>query len=136
MAYSATVTITRKGNIYKVVIDETDVETTSEATIDLGLQIGQVVSGAWDYISGTGLTNTAILGTATNPNEGTQLVLSGERVAKAQEGRASGSGGASECEGLLPAPFYSSDGKLYHRSVPNSGTDNVFKTEYLIKAGW
>jgi len=136
MAYSATVAITRKGNLYKVVIDETDVETTSEATIDLGLQIGQVVAAAWEYVSGTGATNTAVLGTATNPNEGTQLVLTGERCAKAQESRVSGSGGTSECQGLLPAPFYSSDGKLYHRSAPNSGTNNVFKTEYLIKAGW
>ena len=136
MAYSSTVTITRKGNMYRVVIDETDTENTSEATIDLGLQIGHVVAAAWDFTSGSAITNSALLGTVTNPNEGTGLVLRGDRTAKLNENRASGTGGSGDCEGQLPAPFYSADGKLYHRSVPASGTDNVFKTEYLIKAGW
>jgi len=136
MAYSSTVTITRKGNMYRVVIDETDTENTSEATIEIGLQVGTVVSSGVDFVSGSAANATYLLGTTSNPNLGTEMVCAGTRVDSGDEIRISGSGGVGSANNDYPAAFYSADGKLYHRSVPASGTDNVFKTEYLIKAGW
>ena len=136
MAYSATVTITRKGNLYRVLIVETEVATTSEATIDLGIQTGTVVAGAWDFTSGAGSDATAVLGTATDPNAGTEFVCNGLRTASGAETRRAASGGSGAGEGDWPAAFYSADGKLYHRSKPGSNTDNAFTTEYLIRAGW
>lgn len=136
MAYSATVTITRKGNLYRVLIVETEVATASEATIDLGIQLGTVVAGAWDFTSGSGSDATAVLGTASDPNSGTELVCQGLRTASGAANRLAGSGGSATGEGDWPAAFYSADGKLYHRSQPGSDTDNAFTTEYLIKAGW
>ena len=33
-------------------------------------------------------------------------------------------------------PYYSADGKLYHKSVVDAGTNNSVTTVYLLRAGW
>lgn len=136
MAYSSTVTITRKGNFYRVLIDETGCESTSEATIELGIQTGTVVATATDFTSGDGANCTSKLTTVTDGNFGTEEVCVGLRTSVGNASRVSGSGDGTGAELLWPRAFYSSDGKLYHRARPASGTNNVIKTEYLIKAGW
>jgi hypothetical protein len=33
-------------------------------------------------------------------------------------------------------PFAALDGKLYHRSTPDAGSDNVVSSRYILKQGW
>ena len=136
MAYSATVAITRRANVYRVLITETDVGTADIATVDLGIQVGTVVGGAFDFTSGDGDDATAKLHTVSGGNGGTEFVCALLRTNDDNESRVSGSGGSGVAQGDWPCRFYSADGKLYHQSNPNTGSSNVMTTEYLIKTGW
>ena len=136
MAYASSVAITRKGNVYRVLITETDVGGSDIATVSLGITVGTVVSGATDFASGDAADATASLRTVSGGNDGTELVCSLLRTSDGNYSRVTGTGGSTTAEGDWPCPFYSADGTLYHQATPASGTNNVITTEYLIKAGW
>ena len=125
MAYAATVTVTRKGSEVVVTIAETEGAAASEATIELGFTKGVILRQLADKTAGSASTLDPILGTASNPS-GNTVVIENDTAADPIDNSWSGGG----------VTFHTSTGKLYHRSVPDSGSDNTIATEYHIKVGW
>ena len=107
-------TVTRKGNEIVVSITETSVSSSTEETIALGVTKGRILRQTSALTSGSGSTVDPILA------------------------RTSGGTGAATVDNQTNGgvPFYTSSGNLYHKSVPNSGTNNAVSSEYLIAVGW
>lgn len=130
MAYAATITVTEANSGpfrgYVLTIAETDVASTSEATIALATEGLPTVGRIWAQIasldSGTGTTIDPILGDVTDPATGAWKVENDTAAALIHNQAAT-------------AIRYSAT-TLYHRSVPDAGTDNVVTTRYYICAGW
>ena len=128
MAYSFTFdVIPLGGGSVKVVLDEIDAGATSEAEITGMPPVGTVVRQTSTLSSGSAATLDPILGDATDP---------------------AGQGAAGViCENATPAATCDNEGSaayavapaasatLYHRSQPNTGTNNVIRTTYLVRAG-
>jgi hypothetical protein len=136
MAYAASVTVTRRGGEILVTISETEAASTSEASIDLGVQkfrvfrqICQLTSGTGTTVdpilgNGTGTTVDPILGNATNPS-GISVILENDTAAATADNSVTGG-----------VTGYVSNGTLYHRSQVDAGTDNSVSTQYHIVVGW
>jgi hypothetical protein len=127
MAYASTITITSgsKGAI-EVLIVETDVAAASEATIELNLQYGRLHRQVCALTSGAGSTVDPVAGIATAPAlaTATSITVNGTAASAVDNIQAGG------------VPFRLTDGNMYHRSVPDSGTDNAITTRYFITRGW
>jgi len=121
---AATVTVTRKGAEVVVQIAGTSIASTTEATIPLGFTKGRVLRQVCVKTAGSATTLDPILGTATNPS-GSSVVLENDTAAATVDNQPS-----------PPVTFYTSTGILYHRSVPDTGSDNSVTTEYHILVGW
>ncbi len=124
MAYAASVTVTRRGGEILVTISETEAASTSEASIDLGVQKFRVHRQICQLTSGTGTTVDPILGNATNPS-GISVILENDTAAATADNSVTGG-----------VTGYVSNGTLYHRSQVDAGTDNSVSTEYHIVVGW
>lgn len=124
MAYAASVTVTRRGGEILVTISETEAASTSEASIDLGVQKFRVFRQICQLTSGTGTTVDPILGNATNPS-GISVILENDTAAATADNSITGG-----------VTGYVSNGTLYHRSQVDAGTDNSVSTEYHIVVGW
>ena len=124
MAYAASVTVTRRGGEILVTISETEAASTSEASIDLGVQKFRVHRQICQLTSGTGTTVDPILGNATNPS-GINVILENDTAAATADNSITGG-----------VTGYVSNGTLYHRSQVDAGTDNSVSTEYHIVVGW
>ena len=130
MAYNnPSPTVTKSKRSVVVIIEETDAEATSEPqAIELGFKYGRVLMQRCHLASGgTGTTVDPVLGTTTDPAATAKNVII-----------SNGSPGASISNqlGAPGVPFYTETGKLYHRSVVDSGNDNTISTEYHIVQGW
>ena len=117
-------TVTRKGNEIVVSITETSVSSSTEATIALGVTKGRILRQTSALTSGSGSTVDPILARTSG---GTGINVVGENGTAAATVANQTNGGV---------PFYTSSGNLYHKSVPNSGTNNAVAAEYLIAVGW
>lgn len=124
MAYAASVTVTRRGGEILVTISETEAASTSEASIDLGVQKFRVFRQICQLTSGTGTTVDPILGNATNPS-GISVILENDTAAATADNSVTGG-----------VTGYVSNGTLYHRSQVDAGTDNSVSTQYHIVVGW
>ena len=124
MAYAASVTVTRRGGEILVTISETEAASTSEASIDLGVQKFRVFRQICQLTSGTGTTVDPILGNATNPS-GINVILENDTAAATADNSVTGG-----------VTGYVSNGTLYHRSQVDAGTDNDVSTQYHIVVGW
>jgi len=124
MAYAASVTVTRRGGEILVTISETEAASTSEASIDLGVQKFRVHRQICQLTSGTGTTVDPILGNATGPS-GISVILENDTAAATADNSVTGG-----------VTGYVSNGTLYHRSQVDAGTDNSVSTEYHIVVGW
>ena len=124
MAYAATVTVDRKGGEIRVTISETEAASTSEATIDLGVQSFRVHRQICQITAGSGATVDPILGNATNPS-GANVILENDTAASTADNAITGG-----------VTGYSSNGTLYHRSQVDSATDNTVVSVYHITVGW
>ena len=124
MAYAASVTVTRRGGEILVTISETEAASTSEASIDLGVQKFRVHRQICQLTSGTGTTVDPILGNATSPS-GISVILENDTAAATADNSITGG-----------VTGYVSNGTLYHRSQVDAGTDNSVSTEYHIVVGW
>ena len=124
MAYAASVTVTRRGGEILVTISETEAASTSEASIDLGVQKFRVFRQICQLTSGTGTTVDPILGNATNPS-GINVIRENDTAAATADNSITGG-----------VTGYVSNGTLYHRSQVDAGTDNSVSTEYHIVVGW
>jgi hypothetical protein len=132
MAYAAVVTYTPRvldGRRHLLVeVAETEGAAASEYTLALGEYLP---AGVWTLerfklveTSGTAATYAPVWGEATNPTSGTMAYLGGLVAAGSQDSTNSGVGWVGA--GL----------KLYCRSVPNAGADNVITSRFYFREGW
>ena len=124
MAYAASVTVDRRGGEIRVTISETEAASSSEASIDLGIQKFRVQRQICSLTSGTGTTVDPILGNATNPS-GANVVLENDTAAATTDNSMTGG-----------VTGYVANGTLYHRSQVDAGTDNVIVSIYHLTVGW
>ena len=124
MAYAASVTVTRRGGEIRVTISETEAASTSEASIDLGVQKFRVHRQICTLSSGSATTVDPILGNATAPS-GANVILENDTAAATADNAITGG-----------VTGYSSNGTLYHRSQVDSATDNTVVSIYHITVGW
>tara|TARA_R100001086_G_scaffold53381_1_gene23835 strand:+ start:11882 stop:12250 length:369 start_codon:yes stop_codon:yes gene_type:complete len=117
-------TVTRKGNEIVVQITETSVSSSTEETIDLGVTKGRVLRQMCVKTSGSASTVDPILA-RTSGGTGVNVVMENGTAAATVDNQVTGG-----------VPFYSSTGKLYHKSSPDTGSDNAISAEYLIIVGW
>ena len=127
MAYASSVSVTHiGGRDFKVIVSESGCGASDE-TIISGLPIkGLILSQTVSLISGTGTTVDPVIGIATDPGALAVTTVASNDTAAAQISNLA----------LPPIPFITTDGKLYMRSQPDAGADNVIQTAYAIKAGW
>ena len=124
MAYAASVTVTRRGGEIRVTISETEAASTSEATIDLGVQKFRVHRQICTLSSGSATTVDPILGNATAPS-GANVILENDTAAATADNAITGG-----------VTGYSSNGTLYHRSQVDSASDSTVVSEYHFTVGW
>lgn len=117
-------TVTRKGNEILVTITETGAGSGTEETITLGVQKFRVFRQLCQLTSGSGSTVDPILA-RTSGGSGINVLLENDTAAATCDNQVTG--------GVI---CYSSSGVVYHKSVPNSGSDNAISTEYSILVGW
>ncbi len=124
MAYAGAVTVTRQGVEIVVKIAETEGAAASEAVIPLGVSKGRILRQMVAKTSGSAATYDPILGIASNPSGNDVVVENDTAAATIDNSWTSG------------VPFEAPTGILYHRSVPNTGSDNTTAVVYLILVGW
>ena len=123
MAYSATVTVSRKGNDFVVQIVELEAGTATEATIT-GIPLrGRLLRQKATLTAGSGSTVDPILGNAANPTAAAASIIVVNATAAATIDNISDGPGA---------PYVASTGSMYHRSVCDSGSDNSVTTLYYL----
>ena len=130
MAYTGTVTITTGlgpdgRNMYRVSIAEAEGAAASEATITGLPTFGRVWRQLLTKASGTATTFDPILTTSAN-GSGNDVVVENDTAAGSPIDNTAADG----------ATYYSSTGTLYHKSVPDAGTDNTVTVVYHITEGW
>jgi hypothetical protein len=115
----------KRGQIFQVTISETEGAAASEATIDLGDRcIVRVLRADLSRSAGTAATFDPRIGPTTNPSGyagGILWLAAAAAYPIAREG------------GIGSAVVTASDGKLYHRSVPNAGSDNTVTVTYVFE---
>ena len=141
MAYAAVVTVTQRSpSKYVVRIEETDCSSTDEATLDGLPLVGSVRRQQCILQSGTAATVQPILGEVPDPVTNTDRVVAQEGTA----GAITDSAGVATYEDTTPTPpgVVDANGepvvgaRLYHRSRPNAGADNVIVSIYHISTEW
>lgn len=118
------VTVSRKGNEIAVSISETSAGSGTESTITLGVQKFRVMRQLCQLTSGSGSTIDPVL-TRTSGGTGINILVENDTAAASVDNSVTG--------GVC---CFSSDGVIYHKSVPNSGSDNAISSEYAILVGW
>ena len=118
------VTVTRQGKEIAVSISETSASSSTESTITLGVQKFRVMRQICQVTSGTAATVDPILA-RTAGGTGINVIVENDTAAATTDNSVSG--------GVLA---FSSDGVVYHKSVPNAGSDNAISAEYAILVGW
>jgi len=117
-------TVTRKGNEILVQITETSVSSSTEETITLGVTKGRVLRQVSVKTAGSGSTVDPILA-RTSGGTGANVIVENATAAATVDNQVTGG-----------VPFYTADGVVYHKSAPDSGSDNSVTSEYLILVGW
>jgi hypothetical protein len=126
MAYTSSYVIHHLGGRdYRVVLTEGNATATSETTIEGLPKKGIVTAQRLVKTGGSGGSTFApILQEATGVANAAYTVV--QATAAADQNNAVDP----------PAEYVSADGKLYHRSVANAGTDSDLIVIYHIRAGW
>jgi hypothetical protein len=129
MAYNDPVpTVEDKGKEVVITISEEDCGTSNEpAAIPLAFAKGRIIGIRCTKTAGSATTVAPVLGRVTDPGNSSNLK---DKITEAT---------AAASIDIVPDPpinFYASDGVLYHRSVPDTGSDNDITTEYRILKGW
>lgn len=128
MAYTATVTVRDRmlggRRVFIVTIAETEARDTSEATIEDLPVVGRIVDVHCTRTAGTGATIDPEIGRAATWSDATQDEVW-------QNGTA-----AAHIDAQPGKVYYSSNGKLYWRSTPNSSaTDHTITSQIIILEG-
>ncbi len=118
------VTVTRKGNEIAVSISETSASSSTESTITLGVQKFRVFRQLCQLTAGSGSTVDPVLA-RTSGGTGINILVENDTA-------------AATCDNSVTGGVccFSSDGVIYHKSTPNSGSDNSVSSEYAILVGW
>jgi hypothetical protein len=126
MAYSASYVLHHLGGRnFRLVITEQDASATSEVTIEGLPKYGIVTSQRLVKTGGSGGSTFApVLQEATGTANAGYTVV--QATAAADQNNAISP----------PAEYATTDGKLYHRSVANAGTDSDLTVIYHIRASW
>jgi len=142
VAYSYTATVEQDGpGQYVVVVEEVDCGPNDEAIIDGAPLVGNCVRATCVRQGGSATTVQPILGRSPDP-PGTGItrviVEESEPVPLADtSGTATYRDATAVPAGVVDARGRQIQGaRIYHRSRPDAGADNVIRTEYHIKAGW
>lgn len=117
-------TVTRKGKGILVTISETGAGSSTEETLAIGIQKGRVMRQVCRVTSGSASTVDPIL-TRVTSGTGIDIVLENDTAAATVDNSVSGG-----------VPFFAASGNLFHKSVPNAGSDNAIASEYYIVDGW
>lgn len=135
MAYAASVSVQTlqyagdQRGLFVITIAETGASSTSETSFEVPKTF-RILRQTCKLTGGTATTIDPVIGTVTDPgnvSSGAELVYAnGTAAAQVNNDINSGQGAA----------FYAAGGKLYHRSVPDAGSDNSVSTIYLIQGGW
>lgn len=125
MAYASVLTYKNiNSKRIKVTIAETDCAASSETAIPRLPRNGKIIRMKSVKSSGSATKINPIIGNATDP-DGVNVVA--EWTSDDDDKTT-----IDFMPGLTGADF-DCDGVLYHRSVPDAGTNNVITTEYLIE---
>jgi len=125
MAYASTITYKPLSpKRLKVTIEETDCSSTDEVVMRRMPRNGKVLRVKSLLSSGDATKINPVLGTATDPG--------GVNVITEWTSDDDDKTTIDFMPGLTGADFDCA-GVLYHRSVPDTGTNNVITTEYLIE---
>ena len=125
MAYSGTAVVTHLGGPdFQVVITETEAGAATEATIEGLPKKGRICTQLATKTTGSATTIAPILVTAAGSSLAIETVL--------QASAAADQSNAFES----PIKYTTTNGKLFHRSVCDAGSDSSITTVYLIQAGW
>jgi hypothetical protein len=129
MAYAKTIAVTKPlPDVWLLTINETDCANTSEAEVvfaDHPLpKCGTVIAATCSRVSGTGTTVDPVLGVVTDPGAAPAHDVAIEN------------GTAAAAVSLTGPATYGPTTKLFHRSRPDAGSDNVIVSTYKIRAGW
>ena len=105
-------------------IVETASETGTETVLEKLPKFGTIVKFQSAFISGAASTVNPELGRAAGwtDNKADQVIVA--------------PGAATFVDNNNRIPYFSTDGKLYLRSQPNTGTNNVIHTVLLIVGSW
>jgi hypothetical protein len=125
MAYSATFTLNHLGGRnYRLVITETESGAATEKEITGLPKYGRICQQRLVKTAGSATTFAPIL------QEATGAANAGYTVVQATA--------AADQNNTLdpPAKYVTTDGKLYHRSVCDTGSDTSVTIIYDIQAGW
>ena len=117
-------TVSRQGKEIAVSISETSADSSTESTIELGVQKFRVMRQLCQLTAGSGATVDPIL-TRTSGGSGINVLLENDTA-------------AATCDNSVTGGIacFSSDGVIYHKSSPNAGADNAISSEYAILVGW
>lgn len=135
MAYSYTVTVSPVGpNLFEVTVNESDVGVNSEALLDNLPPVGTIRRVQSQFVSGSGAGVAPILGRTTDPAAApvtdtvVEAVTTADRAARVDR---CGTSTYRATTASSPGP----GARLFHRSRPAAGSDNVVRTVYHIVAG-
>ena len=117
------VTVSRQGKEIAVSISETSASSSTESTITLGVQKFRVLRQICQVTAGTAATVDPVLA-RTAGGTGINVLMENDTA-------------AATCDNSVTGGIacFSSDGVIYHKSVPNAGSDNAISTEYAILVG-
>lgn len=134
---AATITVTKvaaddvdssRSECFILQIAETSVAAATEVEVVLATHglptVGRIHARICQLTSGTGTTIDPIVGDVTNPSSGAGWKMENATAA------------ASTHEvPVVPIP-YAGISSFFHRSVPDTGSDNAVTTLYYIEKGW
>ena len=144
MAYAFAVTVSQVGpSEYSVRIEETEVGSTSEATVDVLTAalgpgpplVANVIRQKCVLKSGTATTINPILSEVPDPGANPGRVVVENDPANQPLLKVADTQGLASYYDATQSPL-GAWGRLFHRSQPDQGTDNVVETTYLISTRW
>lgn len=129
---ASTVTVNQVGSdprgkgYWKVTITETSVGSSTEVSLVGVPNVGRVIRQVCTKTAGSGSTVDPIVGVSTDPS-GLSITYENGTAAATVNNEPNNGFGAS---------YAVSNNTLYHRSRPDSGSDNSISTVYFIQGGW
>lgn len=131
MAYAANVSVLQVGRQeYRVRIEETDADATSEAVIEGVPLVARVLRQVCVIQAGSATTVWPVLGEITPADTSDRIIVEPSEAAALVDIQGVATYFDATKDPVLPA------GRLYHMSRPDVGADNQIVTVYHISTAW